>query len=151
VEPTEHGFNVELRLSDSRWWTVFGQAGMRRNYRWKVREYKSHFTITDEATALRWRAGVPVLGFSLSRRSGRIGSLSRTDIWGVSPQGRIQPMANYRFNAREGRDLIRIAARQLGLKEKLPRVLWVPFVAALILAVLGNIPFVLHHFGLLHW
>jgi hypothetical protein len=46
-------------------------------------------------------------------------------------------VAEYRFNSREGRDVIRLAAKQLGLKEGLPTVL---FWANVAIAVSGGIP-----------
>jgi hypothetical protein len=60
---------------------------------------------------------------SASGQSGWIFSFSRLNIWAVGPDGRIRPVAPYRFNSREGRDVIRLAAKQLGLKEGLPPVL----------------------------
>ena len=123
VFDTEKGFEVQLRLSDARWRDVFGAAGLRRTFCWTVREHRSYFTITDSDSSVRWRAGVPSLAVSMSKQSGRIFSLSRTKIWGLGPDGAIVPVADYRFNSREGRDLIRLAARQLGLTERLPWVL----------------------------
>lgn len=38
----------------------------------------------------------------------------------MSDTGRIEPVLDYRFNSREGRDLIRLAASRLGLKETMP-------------------------------
>ena len=137
VFDTEKGFEVQLRLSDARWRDVFGTAGLRRTFCWKVREHRSYFTITDSDSSVRWRVGVPGLAVSMSKQSGRIFSLSRTKIWGLGPDGAIVPVADYRFNSREGRDLIRLAARQLGLTERLP---WVLTGANIAIATGGFIP-----------
>lgn len=47
-------------------------------------------------------------------------SFTREKIWALSDRGRIEPVVDYKFNSREGRDLIRLVARQLGLKERQP-------------------------------
>jgi hypothetical protein len=46
-------------------------------------------------------------------------------------------VAAYRFNSREGRDVIRLAAKQLGLKEGLPPVLLAANIAIL---TAGGVP-----------
>jgi hypothetical protein len=137
VVPTNLGFNVELDLGERQWRDVFGRAGLRRMYRWEVTEKKSKYTINDVEVAVRWVAGVPGIGMSASGQAGRIFSFSRENIWAAGPDGHVRPVAEYRFNSREGRDVIRLAAKQLGLKEGLPTVL---FWANVAIAVSGGIP-----------
>jgi hypothetical protein len=120
VVGTEKGFDVELRVDDVRWRQFFGSAGLRLTFRWEVREKKSRYSVNDVAMTLRWAAGVPRLDFSASKQSGRLFSFSRTMIWAPTVDGGIVPVADYRFDSSEGRDLVRIAARQLGMKEQLP-------------------------------
>ena len=47
-------------------------------------------------------------------------AFTREKIWALSDRGHIEPVVNYRFNSREGRDLIRMVAGRQGLKERQP-------------------------------
>lgn len=84
-----------------------------------------------------WQAGVPTVSYApsftdgwnwstlswdgqWSVQTGRILEFSRVNIWALTDCGQIEPAADYKFNAREGRDLIRLVAKQLGLKERFP-------------------------------
>lgn len=136
VYDTEDGFDVELRLSDEHWWGVFEQAGLSETFRWRVREDGDSFSITDETVSVSWSARGPQVGASMSTQMGRIVSLSRRNVWALSDSGRIEPVAAYGFDSREGRDVIRLAARRLGLRERRPwQVTWAAVFAAL--GVLG--------------
>ncbi len=140
VVPTKRGFDVQLDTASAQWWEVFARAKMRRSFRWRVAEKRGSkkFTITDREVSMDWRAGVPSLGsgspsfwdgFDLSTLSwngswkiqtGRIIGWSRQNIWALSDRGRIEQVVDYKFNAREGRDLIRMVAKQLGFEERQP-------------------------------
>jgi hypothetical protein len=123
VVDTKKGFVVRLDIANAQWWGLYNRAGLRKTFRWRVAEHKSHFTITDRQVELRWSAGVPALGATIQGQSGRILTLSREKIWALSDRGRVEPVVDYKFNSREGRDLIRAVARQQGLTERLPLVL----------------------------
>lgn len=131
VVDTKKGFDVQLDIANAQWWGLYNRAGLRKTFRWRVRERKSHFTIFDRQVEMHWRAGIPTLGASVEAQGGRIFSLSREKIWALSDRGRIEPVVDYKFNSREGRDLIRLTARQLGLKERLPFSLLFSLVIAL--------------------
>jgi hypothetical protein len=120
VVDTKKGFEVRLDIANARWWELYNRAGLRKTFRWRVKERRSHYTIFDRQVEMQWRAGVPGLSASVAAQGGRIFSLSRQKIWALSDRGRIEPVVDYKFNSREGRDLIRAVARQLGLKERLP-------------------------------
>ncbi|BBY09074.1 hypothetical protein [Mycobacterium noviomagense] len=120
VDDTKKGFDVKLDIANAQWWGLYNRAGLRKSFRWRVVERKSYFTITDRQVDVTWRAGVPAIGASVQVQGGRVFSFSRQKIWALSDRGRIEPVVDYRFNAREGRDLIRMVARQLGLKERQP-------------------------------
>ncbi|MDD4865736.1 MAG: hypothetical protein PHQ28_00965 [Mycobacterium sp.] len=120
VVDTKKGFEVRLDVANARWWSLYERAGLRKTFRWRVKERGSHFTIFDRQVGMQWRVGAPDLGASVQAQGGRIFSLSREKIWALSDRGRIEPVVDYKFNSREGRDLIRLTARQLGLKERLP-------------------------------
>lgn len=120
VVVTKKGFDLQLDLGDRRWWGLLEQVGLSSTFRWKVVEKPGFFTITDQLVRVRWHAGIPGFGFSWNIQRGRIASFTRVNIWAAPPGGRIEPVAAYRFNSREGRDLIRLVAKQLGLRERPP-------------------------------
>ncbi|MGV9803557.1 hypothetical protein ACWDTP_36475 [Mycobacterium sp. NPDC003449] len=120
VVDTKKGFDVQLDLGNAHWWGLFNHAGLTSTFRWRVVEHPSYFTITDRQVRMKWVGGVPRFGFSWEMKSGRIPAFTRKRIWALSERGRIESAANYRFNSKEGRDLIRLVARQLGLKERQP-------------------------------
>lgn len=126
VTATKRGFDVRLDLADARWWALYQRQGLRNSYRWRVKQQPNYYTITDRQITLNWRAGVPSAAMSWEMKSGRILCLSRQKIWALSDRGRIEPVVDYRFNAREGRDLIRAVARQQRLKERPPMILVLP-------------------------
>lgn len=152
IVPSKHGFDVQLDTANAQWWELFARVKMRRSFRWRVRERSDGhtFTITDRQVDIDWRAGVPSLAAPASFGSawnwstlswdgefrfqtGRIIGFSRQNIWALSDRGRVEQVVDYKFNAREGRDLIRLVARQQGLKERQPlavKAAWATAVAA---------------------
>jgi len=139
VVPTKRGFDVQLDTASAQWWEMFARVKMSRSFRWRVRESADErsFTITDRQVDVEWRAGVPSLHTGPSLRdgwnwstlswdgefriqTGRVIEFSRQNIWALSDRGRVEQVVDYRFNAREGRDLIRLVAKQQGLKERQP-------------------------------
>lgn len=131
VVDTKKGFEVRLDIENAQWWELYNRAGLRKTFSWRVKERNSHFTIFDRQLDIHWRAGVPGLSASVAAQGGRLFSLSRQKIWAVSDRGYVEPVVDYKFNSREGRDLIRAVARQLGLKERLPFSLMFSLVVAL--------------------
>ncbi|WP_241473849.1 hypothetical protein [Mycolicibacterium neoaurum] len=123
IEDTKNGFIVELDVVDARWWTIFAREGLTSSFSWRVTERRSSFTIYDRKIAMDWVAGVPRLSGLLEYQGGRIVGFAREKIWALSDQGVIQPVVDYKFNAREGRDLLRLVAKELGLRERLPMTL----------------------------
>lgn len=120
VVDTKKGFDLQLDVANAQWWDVFRRAGLTSTFRWRVVEHPSYFTVTDRKVRMKFAAGVPRLAFSWEMQSGRIPALTRKTIWALTHHGRIEPIANYRFNSREGRDLIRLVARELGVEERQP-------------------------------
>ena len=151
VVDTKHGFDVKLDIVNAQWWELYSRAGLNSSFRWRVREHDSYFTITERQINMKWSAGVPRFAFSFDMQCGRIPSFTRQKIWALSDHGRIEPVVNYRFNSKEGRDLIRMVARQQGLKERWPWVLNLAAVFVLItpafFAVYGLIQLITHMFS----
>ena len=132
VRSTQKGFDVELNVADERWWEVFRRAGLQSTFRWRVTEHPSYITITDQQRNLTWSVGPKVASAALSGQTGRIFSLARGNIWAPSGDGGFAPVAGYRFDSREGRDLVRLAAKKLGIKERPPMFLTLILVGSLI-------------------
>lgn len=151
VIDTKRGFDVKLDIVNAQWWELYGRAGLDSSFRWRVREHDTYFTITERQIKMKWSAGVPRFAFSLDMQGGRIPSFSRQIIWALSDRGRIEPVVNYRFNSKEGRDLIRMVARQQGLKERWPWALNLAAVFVLItpafFAVYGLVQLIAHIFS----
>lgn len=146
VVDTKRGFDVNLDIANAQWWGLFNRAGLDSSFRWRVREHPTYYTITDRQVRVKWSAGVPRFAFSWEMQSGRIFAFTRETIWAVSDRGRIEAVVDYRFTSREGRDLIRMVARQEGLKERQPWAVNVALAAVLAtpvgFAVLGLVQLV---------
>lgn len=121
VIDTEGGFEVELPSDDEQWRGVMGRGWRHRELRWVVKERPGSYAVTDVTGYSQGSVGLLGLSGSFSKQVGRIPSFSRTNIWALTDDGAIERVAGFRFNTREVRDVIRLAARQLGLKERLPK------------------------------
>ncbi|MDO3398820.1 hypothetical protein QWI29_02135 [Mycolicibacterium neoaurum] len=75
---------------------------------------------------------MPRLAGTMEYQGGRILGFARQRIWALSDRGVIEPVVDYRLNAREGRDLIRLVATELVLRERLPMTLKLAAVCVLI-------------------
>ncbi|MBE5477888.1 hypothetical protein E3G68_005242 [Mycobacteroides abscessus] len=152
VEDTKNGFTVHLDVVDARWWGLFGREGLTSSFSWRVKERGSSFTIYDRKIRMQWVAGAPRLAGTMEYQGGRIVGFTREKIWALSDRGVIEPVVDYRFNSREGRDLIRLVAKQLGLRERLPMTLKLTAVCVLItpafFAVWGIVVLVQHLLGI---
>lgn len=131
VEDTKNGFTVALDVVDARWWALFSRQGLTSSFSWRVTERGSSFTIYDRKIRVEWMAGAPHLAGTLEYQGGRIVGFTREKIWALSDRGVVEPVVDYKFNSREGRDLIRLVAKELGLRERLPMTL--KFTAACVL------------------
>lgn len=123
VEDTKKGFTVQLDVVDARWWGLFAREGLTSSFSWRVTERRSSFTIYDRKIRMQWVVGAPRLAGSLEYQGGRIVGFTREKIWALSDRGVVEPVVDYKFNSREGRDLIRLVAKQVGLRERLPMTL----------------------------
>lgn len=152
IEDTKNGFIVQLDVVDARWWTIFAREGLSSSFSWRVTERRSSFTIYDRKIRMDWAAGVPRLAGSLEYQGGRIMGFNREKIWALSDRGLIEPVVDYKFNSREGRDLIRLVAKELGLRERLPMTLKLTAACVLatpaIFAVWGIVALVQQLFGI---
>lgn len=120
VTPTDLGFTVGVDLADAEWYGVLNRAGLRRTFvhHVRVRESDRSFSITDESRTLHWVAGVPRFAASLQVSKGRFIQFGSERVWAFDEHGRFGVQAAYRFDAREGRDLVEGVAQGLGLRQR---------------------------------
>ena len=127
VEERPNGFNLTVNVIDAQWYTLIRKNGLKRVFTYEVRTYDRSRTlsITDVENSVRWDAGAgvtspPSLHAERSFKRGRVYQLSFQKQYGFDAQTR-QPtkVVDYRFNANEGRDIIRRAATRAGWKERM--------------------------------
>ncbi|MCX6407758.1 MAG: hypothetical protein NTV28_12635 [Propionibacteriales bacterium] len=116
VDVVDDGFDLRLDLADRRWRTVLGQAGIERTVIHEVRPRGDAVAITDVVRRVDWVAGAPALAGSASVERGRTIALGVEKVWGLDEHGMPVKVADLRFAPQEGRELITLAARQVGLR-----------------------------------
>lgn len=124
---TEHGFDVGVDLADTTYYSLMYQRHLTTTFTHRVRldEADRTLAITDDSWELTWHRGldvsggvpVPRLGASVSRSLGRLEKKSFQKTWAVSDRGWFEKVVDYRFDAAEGRDLVRGPAQELGWTE----------------------------------
>jgi hypothetical protein len=127
VEETPDGFTVTIDVVDAQWYTLIRKNGLKRVFTYEVRTYDKSRTlsITDVENSVRWNAGAgvsspPSLHAERSFKRGRVYQLSFQKQYGVDAQTRqLTKVVDYRFNANEGRNIIRDAASRAGWKERM--------------------------------
>lgn len=116
VTTTADGFTVQLDVADASWWGLFDGAGLARVHRHHVRVPRpGRYSITDDVRTVEWEAGTPRVAVEAQRIQGRVVEFGSTNVWALDARGRLQPQAAFRFDTREGRDLVDGVARHLGL------------------------------------
>ena len=120
VTEVEDGLDLGLALADARWRTVLGKARLERTFAHEVRLHdESTYTITEVGRQVEWVAGAPGIVGSASTFRGRSIEIGAEKTWGLDESGRPIPVADYSFTSEEGRQLIVLAADQLGLSRRL--------------------------------
>lgn len=117
VTRTGHGFDLGLDLADATWYGLFNKAGLRRTVVHHVKVVGDRFTITDDSTEVRWEAGSPRTAGSATRELGRRIELGHETIWAVREDGSVGRVVDYRFSTQEGRDLVELVGKELGLSQ----------------------------------
>jgi len=118
VERTGKGFDVTLDVVDAQWYGLLNKAGLHKAWTWEVNVDGSAYSITDSSRTVEWVAGAPRIAGSIEVFKGRAIEFGTEKIWAFDEQGRFGRVADYRFDSREGRDLIEGVAGQLGLEQK---------------------------------
>ena len=127
VEERPNGFNLTVNVVDAQWYTLIRKNGLKRVFTHEVRTYDTSRTlsITDVENSVRWNAGAgvtspPSLHAERSSKRGRVHQLSSQKQYGFDAQTReLTKVVDYRFNANEGRNIIRQAATRAGWKERM--------------------------------
>lgn len=128
VTRTDDGMEVSLDLADSAWWALMYRESLHRTYTYRVSvdEQRGTFTMLDIERQVEWQAGVraedrkPLLRGSASVQQGRILSRERQTVWAWDDEGRFDKVVDYSFSTGEGHELVRRAAAELGLTERMP-------------------------------
>jgi hypothetical protein len=118
VTDTDDGFDVTLDVVDAQWYGVFNRAGLHKVWTWQVKVEGDTYSITDASRTVEWVAGTPRVAGSIEVFRGRAIEFGTEKIWAFDEHGRFGRVADYRFDSREGRDLVEGIGSQLGLEQK---------------------------------
>ncbi|WP_139142505.1 hypothetical protein [Humibacillus sp. DSM 29435] len=127
VADQPYGFDLTVDVVDATWYTLLRVNHIDRVFTYQVRldEPKQRMTITDVANTVEWNAGLgsaPTLRAQKSVQKGRVYEFSSHQELGIDAEtGDVGKVVDYTFNAGEGRDLIRSAAKQAGWSEAMGR------------------------------
>lgn len=116
VDDVGAGFDLRLDLANRRWRTVLGQAGIERTVIHEVRPRGDAITITDVVRRVDWTAGAPALAASKSVQRGRFVALGVEKAWGLDEHGLPIKVADFSYAPQEGRELVTLAAEQMGIR-----------------------------------
>ncbi|WP_114423441.1 hypothetical protein [Nocardioides houyundeii] len=118
VTRTSSGFDLSLDVADAQWFGLFNRAGLRKVFVHHVKVTSDTFSITDDSTEIRWEAGHPKIAGSASRSMGRSIEFGHEKIWAIRDDGTVGRVVDYKFDSEEGRDLITLIGKDLGLAAK---------------------------------
>lgn len=142
VERTEHGFDVRTNVVDAAYYTLLYKEGVKRVFTHHVivDEAANSYTITDDEYEVVWDVGanisdgtpVPRLNWTMSRTVGTVKEVSVQKTFAFNEHGEFGKVADFRFNSEDGRRMIKRAAEQLGLRQKMGRATKIGLAAALV-------------------
>lgn len=119
VTDQDDGFDLILDLANAQWRTVFGQAKIKRAVIYEVRPKGPDYTITDVVKSVDWVAGAPGFSGKASIQRGRSIEFGVLKAWGVGPDGLPIKVADFSFATQEGRQLINLAGKSLGMSSRM--------------------------------
>ena len=124
VKETPKGFDLTIDVADARWLGILRAHGLKKVFTHEVTldEAKQQLSITDVSNTLNWGAGgtTPRLHAEKSMQRGRVYEKSFRKEYGVDLRtGEVGKVVDYSFDAGEGRDLVREAAKAQGWSEKM--------------------------------
>lgn len=137
VTAREDAFDVGLNIVDARWFGLYTAQGLKRAFVHRVKVNGDRYMITDRTYTVSWAAGAPRLSLHADGFVGRKYQFSFNRTWAFNEQGEPSKVVDYTFSSEEGRALIKAAARDLGLKERMPWSVRAPLIVGIGAAVLS--------------
>lgn len=129
VTPTDAGFDVGIDIENTEWFALLYKENLSMTwiYHVQVDATAKKISITDEARTVHWKAGAtteggvprPVISGSAAAFRGRAETKSFQKVYAFNGKGEYGKVVDYRFDASEGRALIREPARELGWDEQM--------------------------------
>ena len=137
VRRTSQGFDLGLDLADAQWYGLFNKAGLRKSYVQHVKVTGDSFSVTADSSEVRWEAGHPRIAATATRELGRRIEFGHEKIWAIREDGTVGRVVDYSFSSEEGRDLVSVVGKSLGLTQRAGGAEKIGLYAALSVPVLG--------------
>jgi hypothetical protein len=137
VTARDDGFDVGLDIVDAGWFGIYSAHGLKRAFVHRVKVDGKQYTITDRTYSVSWSAGVPRLRLQAEAFVGRRYQFSAQKTWALNGAGEPAKVVDYTFSSEEGRGLIKAAARQMGLKERMPLSVKAPLIFGIVVGVVS--------------
>jgi hypothetical protein len=137
VTARDDGFDVGLDIVDARWLGIYSTQGLKRAFLHRVAVDGDHYTVTDRTYSVSWSAGIPRLKMQAEAFVGRKYQFSSQKTWALNGKGEPAKVVDYTFSSAEGRGLIKAAAREVGLKERMPLSVKAPLIFGIVVGVLS--------------
>lgn len=137
VTARDDGFDVGLDIVNARWFGIYSAQGLKSVFVQRVKVDEKQYTITDRTYSVSWSAGAPRLKLQVEAFVGRTYQFSTQKTWGLNGRGEPAKVVDYTFSSEEGRGLIKAAAREVGLKERMPLSVKAPLILGIVLGILS--------------
>lgn len=137
VTARDDGFDVGLDIVNARWFGIYSAQGLKRVFVHRVKVDEKHYTITDRTYSVSWSAGAPRLKLQAEAFVGRKYQFSAQKTWGLNGTGKPAKVVDYSFSSEEGRGLIKAAAREVGLKERMPLSVKAPLIFGVVVGIVS--------------
>ena len=137
VTARDDGFDVGIDIVDARWFGIYSAQGLNRVFVHRVKVEGKQYTITDRTYSVSWSAGVPRLKLNAEAFVGRKYQFSAQKTWALNDERKPAKVVDYKFSSEEGRGMIKAAAREVGLKERMPWSVKAPLIVGIAAGVLS--------------
>jgi hypothetical protein len=137
VTARDDGFDVGLDIVNARWFGIYSAQGLKRVFVHRVKLDGKQYTITDRTYSVSWSAGIPRLNLQAEAFVGRKYQFSARKTWALNGEGEPAKVVDYTFSSEEGRGMIKAAAREVGLKERMPWSVKAPLIFGIAVGVLS--------------
>ena len=137
VTARDDGFDVGLDIVNTRWLEIYSAHRLKRAFVHSVKVDGKQFTITDRNYSMSWSAGGQRLELQAEAFVGRKYQFSAQKRWALNGSFEPAKVVDYTFSSEEGRGLIKAAAREVGLKERMPLSVKAPLIFGISVGVLS--------------